>query len=143
MSSFRIESVDSTTVSPDTLSSLVKLFRQLSQNANEELVSQAISSVQNRCIVAWHENEPIGALILATMPCASGLRGHCEDVIVDEAWRQRGVATALLKEAIRCAQDEFHVRTLDLTSRPEREAANRLYTKLGFVRRGTNLYRYQ
>lgn len=142
MSLFRIAPVDSTTLSTERLCSLVKLFRQLSQNANEELVSIAIKSSQNRCIVAWHETEPIGALILATFPCATGLRSHVEDVVVDEAWRKQGVATALLKEAIRCAREEFQVRTIDLTSRQEREAANRLYAKLGFVQRDTNVYRF-
>jgi ribosomal protein S18 acetylase RimI-like enzyme len=32
--------------------------------------------------------------------------------------------------------------TVDLTSRPTREAANRLYQRLGFVKRDTNVYRY-
>jgi len=31
--------------------------------------------------------------------------------------------------------------SIDLTSRPERHAANQLYLKLGFVKRETNVYR--
>jgi hypothetical protein len=31
---------------------------------------------------------------------------------------------------------------VDLTSRPSREAANRLYQRIGFVERSTNVYRY-
>jgi ribosomal protein S18 acetylase RimI-like enzyme len=32
-------------------------------------------------------------------------------------------------------------RTIDLTSRPSREAANRLYQREGFEQRDTNVYR--
>lgn len=61
--------------------------------------------------------------------------------MVDETARGRGVAEALSREAIRRALD-LGARTVELTSRPSREAANRLYQRLGFVRRDSNLYRY-
>jgi ribosomal protein S18 acetylase RimI-like enzyme len=34
-------------------------------------------------------------------------------------------------------------KTVDLTSRPSREAANRLYQRIGFAQRETNVYRYE
>ena len=37
---------------------------------------------------------------------------------------------------------ELGAKTIDLTSRPSREAANRLYQRLGFEMRETNVYRY-
>jgi len=60
-------------------------------------------------------------------------------VIVDEAARGRGIGEALTREAMRLAT-EASVRTVELTSAPEREAANRLYRRLGFDRRATNVY---
>jgi ribosomal protein S18 acetylase RimI-like enzyme len=62
-------------------------------------------------------------------------------VVVDESARGRGVGEALTLRAIDMAGEE-NAKTVDLTSRPSREAANRLYQRLGFERRDTNVYRY-
>ncbi|MED5220550.1 MAG: GNAT family N-acetyltransferase, partial [Actinomycetota bacterium] len=70
----------------------------------------------------------------------TGLRAWIEDVVVDEAARGQGVGEALNREAIGRAQAEG-ATTVDLTSRPSREAANRLYQRLGFQERSTNVYR--
>jgi ribosomal protein S18 acetylase RimI-like enzyme len=69
------------------------------------------------------------------------VRAWIEDVVVDESARGHGVGEALNLAAI----DESRKRgaiTVELTSRPSREAANRLYQKMGFVARDTNVYRY-
>ena len=63
-------------------------------------------------------------------------------MVVDEAARGGGVGEALTAEAVRLA-DEAGARTLDLTSRPSRQAAHRLYSKLGFDVRDTSVYRHQ
>jgi len=68
-------------------------------------------------------------------------RAWIEDVVVDESARGRGVGEALTREAIRHAS-ERGARTVDLTSRPSRAAANRLYQRVGFVERETRVYRY-
>jgi ribosomal protein S18 acetylase RimI-like enzyme len=69
------------------------------------------------------------------------VRAWIEDVVVDEAARGAGVGAALNQAALRVA-GERGARTVDLTSRPSREAANRLYQRLGFTPRETNVYRY-
>ncbi|MEA1264070.1 GNAT family N-acetyltransferase [Microbacterium sp. STF-2] len=71
----------------------------------------------------------------------TGLRGHVEDVVVDEAARGRGIARLLLERMTQLAQ-ERGLRTLDLTSRPSRESALRLYESVGFRRRETNVLRF-
>jgi len=63
-------------------------------------------------------------------------------VVVDERARGRGVGEALTREALRCAR-ERGARTVDLTSRPQREAANRMYGRIGFQRRETHVYRLE
>ncbi len=78
---------------------------------------------------------------LVTFPVPTGLRGHVEDVVVDQAMRGQGIARRLLEAMIRLADDR-RLRTLDLTSRPSREAALRLYESVGFQRRETNVLRY-
>ena len=71
----------------------------------------------------------------------TGMRAWIEDVVVDELARGKGVGEALSREAIRAALDAG-ARTIDLTSHPTREAANRLYRRIGFVLRDTNAYRF-
>ena len=72
----------------------------------------------------------------------TGVRAWIEDVVVDEAARGRGVGEALTLAALERARSAG-ARTVDLTSRPSREAANRLYQRIGFTERETNVYRYQ
>jgi ribosomal protein S18 acetylase RimI-like enzyme len=86
-------------------------------------------------------DEIIGTLTLALFPIPTGVRAWIEDVVVDELARGRGAGAALTLEALRIAR-ERGARTVDLTSRPSREAAGRLYERLGFERRGSRLYRF-
>lgn len=82
----------------------------------------------------------VGMLTLAIFMLPTGVRAWIEDVVVDDESRGAGVASALVAAALERAQ-ERGARTVDLTSRPDREAANRLYVRLGFARRETNVYR--
>ena len=70
----------------------------------------------------------------------TGVRAWIEDVVVDEAARGQGAGQSLVVAAIEHAQ-KIGARTVDLTSRPSREAANRLYQRAGFQLRETNVYR--
>jgi ribosomal protein S18 acetylase RimI-like enzyme len=69
----------------------------------------------------------------------SGLKARIDDVVVDAAARGRGVGEELTRAAMRRA-DEAGARIVELSSNPSREAANRLYPRLGFERRETNVY---
>lgn len=82
----------------------------------------------------------VGSLTLVLYRIPSGLFARIEDVVVDEAVRGQGLGEALTREAIRLAQ-LAGAPAVSLNSRPEREAANRLYIRLGFERRATNVYR--
>ena len=83
----------------------------------------------------------VGMLTLVVFPIPTGVRAWIEDVVVTAAARGQGVGALLTREAVRVAGAEG-ARTVDLTSRPDREAANRLYARLGFERRETNVYRH-
>jgi ribosomal protein S18 acetylase RimI-like enzyme len=86
------------------------------------------------------ESAILGSMTLALFRIPTGLRAWIEDVVVDEGARGRGVGEALNRAAIERARSEG-ATTVDLTSRPSREAANRLYRRLGFQERSTNVYR--
>lgn len=87
-------------------------------------------------------NAPIlGMLSLAIFEIPTGVRAWIEDVVVDEQARGQGAGQALVESAVQYAQ-KIGARTVDLTSRPSREAANRLYQRAGFKLRETNVYRF-
>jgi ribosomal protein S18 acetylase RimI-like enzyme len=84
----------------------------------------------------------VGSLTLALFRIPTGVRAWIEDVVVDESVRGRGVGEALTRFALERAR-AAGARTVDLTSRPSREAANRLYLRVGFEERSTNVYRFE
>jgi ribosomal protein S18 acetylase RimI-like enzyme len=84
----------------------------------------------------------VGTLTLAVFRIPSGTRAWIEDVIVSDTVQGRGCGEVLTRAALEAAA-AAGARTVDLTSRPHREAANRLYQKLGFKVRETNVYRYE
>jgi len=83
----------------------------------------------------------VGTLTLVVFRVPTGVRAWIEDVVVDDAAGRRGIGRALTEAALDVAR-AAGVRTVDLTSRPSREAANRLYQSAGFELRQTNVYRY-
>lgn len=130
-------------VTDDVVKAFDRLLPQLSRSA-EPLDANALRALVawqgNRLLVARVGGEIVGALTLVTFPIPTGLRAWIEDVVVDEAARGQGVGAALTLEAVRLARADG-ARTVDLTSRPSREAANRLYERLGFRPRDSKVYR--
>ena len=124
-----------------------RLVRQLSASApvpTPEEVGEIIESPSTTLLIARDRSNAdriVGMLTLAVFRIPTGVRAWIEDVAVDVAERGRGVGAALSREALRVASARG-ARTVELTSRPSREAANRLYQRLGFVLRDTNVYRY-
>jgi len=84
----------------------------------------------------------VGMLTLVVFRIPTGVRAWIEDVVVDSSARGSGIGSALVNEALAVAAARG-ARTVDLTSRPSRQEANRLYRQLGFVERQTNVYRHQ
>ena len=136
-----------TLVTAEVIEAVGRLVPQLSRSApvpTEGELSEIVASPATILIAARSDGPGgliAGLLTLAVFRIPTGVRAWIEDVVVDESWRGRGVGGALTREALRRAA-AAGARTVDLTSRPSREAANRLYRGLGFVERETNVYRY-
>jgi ribosomal protein S18 acetylase RimI-like enzyme len=125
------------------LSAINRLLPQVSSSAvalDAGAVSRIIAQPGTSLLLARVGGQVVGMLTLVIFPIPSGLRAWIEDVVVDKSARRHGVGTALTEEATRRARASG-VRTIDLTSRPTREAAIRLYTRLGFQARETYVYR--
>nr|WSY53531.1 GNAT family N-acetyltransferase [Streptomyces sp. NBC_00886] len=121
-----------------------RLLPQLSSTAEPldlAAVDRMVSCATNTVLLARAEGTVVGTLTLVLFPVPAGLRGRVEDVVVDSAARGRGIASLLIEQALRIAR-EAGARTVDLTSRPDRTAANRLYERLGFRARESTVYRF-
>ena len=139
-----------TAATPEIHEAMGRLIPQLSRSAapmSEADVERFLSQSGVHFFVFRSEtadaegNHPIlGMLSLATFEIPTGVRAWVEDVVVDEAARGQGAGFALVEAAIEHAKT-VGARTVDLTSRPTREAANRLYQRAGFQLRETNVYR--
>ncbi|HET6909605.1 MAG TPA: GNAT family N-acetyltransferase [Mycobacteriales bacterium] len=123
---------------------ICRLLPQLSSSAapSRQQVELAISEPGTHLLLAILERELVGMLTLVIVRTLTGTAAHVEDVVVDDKARGRGVGEALVLRAFAVARDRG-VQHVDLTSRPSREAANRLYQRLGFELRETNAYRYR
>lgn len=106
-----------------------------------EALQAIVDTPSTILLMAREDGRLVGSLSLATFRVPTGVRAWIEDVVVDESMRGRGIGEALTRAALAVAKD-MGVRTVDLTSRPSREAANRLYVRVGFQLRQSNLYRY-
>ena len=138
-----IEITEATVVDDDLVGAMARLVPQLSSSGSPpdvEALEAIVASDSSVLLIAVSERVIVGALTLVLFRIPTGLRAWIEDVIVDEAARGRGIGEALNQAAIERAR-AAGARTVDLTSRPSREAANRLYQRLGFVERETNVYR--
>jgi len=134
-----------TTVSDELVEAFARLVPQLSSSASpptREQLDAMISSPATTLLLARDDQDRIiGSLTLAMFRAPTGVRAWIEDVVVEAEARGQGIGEALVAEAVRVAS-EAGARTVDLTSRPSRDAANRLYEKAGFEMRDTNVYRF-
>ena len=134
-----------TEVTDEIVEAFGRLLPQLSRSArplDRAAIARVAGSAGSTLLIARGDDGLImGMLTLVMFHIPTGLRAIIEDVVTDDAARGQGVATALTTEAIRIAR-AAGVRDVDLTSRPSRVAAGRLYEKLGFEIRDTRVYRY-
>jgi len=131
-------------VTDEVVEAFARLLPQLSTRAvplDRQALDRIVDSPAITLLIARDSGRIVGALTLVTFPIPTGFRAWIEDVVVDEAARGKGAGRALTLEALRLAE-AAGAKTVDLTSRPSREAAGNLYEKVGFVHRSTRVYRY-
>ena len=131
-------------VDNDLVEAFQRLIPQLSKSnpaPSKEQLESIIASDSSQILLAKAEGVIVGSLTLVIFHIPTGVRAWIEDVVVDGSARGAGVGEALNTFAINESRKRG-ATTVDLTSRPSREAANRLYQRLGFVQRDTNVYRF-
>jgi ribosomal protein S18 acetylase RimI-like enzyme len=131
-------------VTGEVVEAFGRLLPQLSRSAaplGQAELETVVGCPANTVLIARSAGTIVGTTTLVMFPLPTGLRAWIEDVVVDEAARGQGAGEAMTREALRLAR-EAGSRTVDLTSRPSREAAGRLYERAGFELRESRLYRY-
>lgn len=145
MTEKNIEIQEIAKVDEELIAAMNRLIPQLSNSnppPDRSALEEIVASDSSILIAAFIDGVIVGSLTLITFSIPTGKRAWIEDVVVDENYRNTGIGEALNQEAINIAR-RLGAKTVDLTSRPSREAANRLYSRLGFVQRKTNIYRFE
>jgi ribosomal protein S18 acetylase RimI-like enzyme len=139
-----VEIFEATEVDDELVDAFVRLIPQLSRSSaptsRADLAAIAASEASILFMARHRDGRIVGSLTLAVFRIPTGVRAWIEDVVVDGDARGAGVGEALVAAAVDRSRS-LGARTVDLTSRPDREAANRLYVRLGFALRETNVYR--
>jgi ribosomal protein S18 acetylase RimI-like enzyme len=137
---------EATEVTAELVDAVARLLPLLSSSAppSAGALEEMVTSPATTLFIArdGRSGPIVGTLTLAVFRIPSGTRAWIEDVIVSDTVQGRGCGEVLTRAALEAAA-AAGARTVDLTSRPHREAANRLYQKLGFKVRETNVYRYE
>ena len=126
------------------LSSINRLLPQLSKSSkpiNLNQLKQLTGSECTQLFLARDAEGILGMLSLVVFSIPTGNKAWVEDVVVDEDARGKGVGKLLMNYAMETAET-LGAKSVDLTSRPSREAANKLYQAIGFQERETNVYRF-
>ena len=134
-----------TEVDASLVEAFARLIPQLSSSSpppSAEGLAAIVSNPESVLFVARSDAAIVGSLTLALYRIPTGVKAWIEDVVVDESARGMGAGEALNRAAIDEA-GRRGAKNVSLTSRPSREAANRLYQRLGFEPYETNLYRYR
>jgi ribosomal protein S18 acetylase RimI-like enzyme len=128
----------------EVVAALAGLIPQLSSSSpapgREEVIEMVTGPATLLLVARDDKNVIVGSLTLAIFRIPTGIRALIEDVVVDGSARGKGAGAKLVNHALSRAV-ALGAKTVDLTSRPSREEANRLYVRLGFELRKTNVYR--
>ena len=130
-------------VTDELVTSLARILPQLSSSPPPTAleVAEILSDPDSYLFIARVDGRIVGSLTLVMFRIPTGLKAWIEDVVVDDAARGHGVGELLNRAALAKAAQRG-AKAVSLTSRPSREAANRLYQRIGFTIRETNVYRY-
>ncbi len=139
--SVRIESA--TEASAELQGVLAALLPQLGQSVPVPSLDHLKAMVADPAVtllLARDGSEILGTAAVVVYTTPIWVKARIEDVVVDQAARGRGVGEALVKECIEVARHRG-AAVVELQSARSREAANRLYSRLGFELRDSNVYR--
>lgn len=133
-----------TAATPEALDTLNGLLPQLTDHAAALTLPELSALLKREGTLLFTAADEEGRIRATATLCLcrqlTGTKAWIEDVVVDRACRRRGYGRQLIGH-LTAAAGQLGAGSVNLTSRPERQAANALYASCGFVRRDTNVYR--
>jgi ribosomal protein S18 acetylase RimI-like enzyme len=136
-----IETVKEAT--PGTLKALAFLLPQLNPTLRVptmERLQAIVADPSVTLLLAWNQRDVVGTATVIVYTTPFWVKARIDEVVVDEASRGQGAGTALVQACLQIAREKG-AQVAELQSRVSREAANRLYRRMGFELRESNLYR--
>jgi GNAT superfamily N-acetyltransferase len=137
----RIETV--TEATSEVQAALAKLLPQLNASLpipTMERLQAIVADPAVTLLLASDGNDIVGTTTVIVYTTPFWIKARLDEVVVDEAARGEGIGAALVKAALDVARARG-AQVAELQSGVQREAANRLYPRMGFKRRETNVYR--
>ena len=137
----RIETV--TEATSEVQAALAKLLPQLNASLpipTMERLQAIVADPAVTLLLASEGNDIVGTTTVIVYTTPFWIKARLDEVVVDEAARGEGIGAALVKAALAVARARG-AQVAELQSGVQREAANRLYPRMGFKRRETNVYR--
>jgi ribosomal protein S18 acetylase RimI-like enzyme len=134
-----------TQASDELMEAMARLVPQLTVRqppSHDELLALIRSESSTLLLARGDDRSIVGIGCVSVYRVPTGIRAIIEDVVVDSLARGRGLGEALTRACLEQARMKGAV-AVTLTSNPSREAANRLYLRMGFTRRETNAYIYR
>ncbi len=133
-----------TEITEEVLTAFKTLIQQLSpgrETPSRKDLEEIISDKNSSLFVAITDNGEIaGTITLLINRIPSGQIAWIEDVVVSKYFRGNGIGEKLTLFVIDYVNKKG-INEINLTSNPGRVTANKLYQKLGFAKRETNVYR--
>ena len=130
-------------VTPELIKALQVLIPQLNPDVpvpTAEHIAVLLADPASTLLVARDGPEIVGTATVVVYTTPLRIESRIEDVVVDRNARERGVGEALVRACIEVARERGAV-IVELQTARSRVAANRLYERMGFERRDSNLYR--
>ena len=132
-------------VTPAVVEAFARLMPQHSANSRlptAEQLEAVMNASGHTLLVAYDEQDAlVGTLTLIIFLTPGDTFGFVEDVVVDKEARGQGIGEALVRECLRLAAEQG-AQQIDLHSGNHRQAAIRLYQRVGFKKFETNVWRF-
>ena len=141
----RIEAV--TEVTPQIHAALARLLPQLNSRLpvpSAERLQRIIDDPAVTLLVAKDGGEIIGTSTVIVYSTPFWIKARLDEVVVDDSARGRGVGEALVKACLEIGRERgAEVAELQPGRGPERAVAHRLYERIGFKLRETDVFRIE
>lgn len=136
----KIDILKSNDLDPDKQGQVFELFKQLGGDRKQMDLTEVLSGTNPITFAHCTENDKIiGIALMCNYTVISGCKGWIEDVVVDSAYRGKGIGRKLMNALIEVGKDMGLSEILLFTGK-HRTAAMHLYTELGFQKKSSQLY---